>query len=181
LDFCVIIFNFYMKIYPCFFYCSLLILNIMNYASFGDRLVAYIIDFVLLSFVMGIIIVPIFGIGMFTGEMFSEDMENNPAAGLALMGSMFSTMGILIIIPLLYDALMVASPRQGTLGKNLMKIKVVDKNGGQLPLGASIGRVLIKVVSSSACILLWLWPLFNDKIQALHDLAVSSFVVKGNN
>jgi uncharacterized RDD family membrane protein YckC len=152
----------------------------MNYASFGDRLVAYIIDFILLSFVMGIIIVPFFGIGLFTGEMFKEGFEDNPAAGLAYIGTMFSTMGILFIIPLLYDALMVASPRQGTLGKNVMKIKVVDKNGGQLPLGASIGRVLIKVVSSSACILLWLWPLFNDKVQALHDLAVSSFVVKND-
>lgn len=153
----------------------------MNYASFGDRLVAYIIDFVILSFVMGVIIVPFFGIGFLTGDFFREDMGDDPAAAFAMMGSMFSTMSILIIIPLLYDALMVASARQGTFGKNIMKIKVVDKNGGQLSIGPSIGRVLIKVVSSSACILLWLWPLFNDKVQALHDLAVSSFVVKNVN
>ncbi len=150
----------------------------MNYASFGDRLVAYIIDFILLSFVMGIIIVPFMGIGMFTSDFYSQDFEDNPAAAFALMGSMFTSFGLLILIPLLYDALMTASSRQGTLGKNIMKIKVVDSNGQQLSLGTSVGRVLIKVVSSSVCLLLWLWPLFNDRIQALHDLAVNSFVVK---
>ena len=59
-----------------------------------------------------------------------------------------------------------------------MKIKVVDEQGLRLSFGSALGRSLIKYVTSNLCILLWLWPLFNNTEQALHDLVVKGYVIR---
>ena len=147
----------------------------LNYtiAGFGNRLVAQIIDSIIVSFAVSIIAVPIFGFGIFTSAM-NGDETAGLFAGLALLPIMlFAFIG-----PVVYEVLMLSSPRQATIGKMLMKIKVVDEQGTRLTLGGAIGRTLIKYLSVNFCFLLWLWPLFNDKEQALHDIVVKDFVIR---
>jgi len=146
-----------------------------TFAGVGNRLVAQIIDFLILGFALSLIIIPIFGIGIFSGSM-----DNFDEGAVATMVGLASIPIILISIaaPILYEAFMLSSAKQATLGKMVMKIKVVDEQGLRLSFGSAIGRSLIKYVTSNLCILLWLWPLFNNTEQALHDLVVKGYVVR---
>lgn len=146
-----------------------------TFAGVGNRFVAQIIDGLILGFVISLIVIPIFGIGIFSGSMKNFDEEAVAAmVGLALIPIIL----ISIAAPILYEAFMLSSAKQATLGKMVMKIKVVDEQGLRLSFGSALGRSLIKYVTSNLCILLWLWPLFNNTEQALHDLVVKGYVIR---
>lgn len=142
-------------------------------AGFGARLVAQVIDGLIVGFAMSLIIIPIFGIGAFTNMTEPSDTT-----------SFLSAMAILPIMlagfvgPIIYEVIMLSSSRQATFGKILMKIKVIDEQGQKLTMGAAIGRTLIKYLTVNFCFLLWLWPLFNKEEQALHDLIVRDLVIR---
>lgn len=121
-------------------------------------------------------LVPIFGIGFFTSSLSNTD-DIGAAAALAGL-AIFPIILLGIGAPVLYEAFMISSAKQATIGKIVMKIKVVDEQGLRLTFGAALGRSLIKYVTSNLCILLWLWPLFNNTEQALHDLVVKDFVIR---
>ncbi|WP_221390420.1 RDD family protein [Dyadobacter sp. NIV53] len=146
-----------------------------TFAGYGNRIIAQIIDVIIVGFAVSIIAMPIFGFSIFSGMNVDDPSDISALfAGLAILPLLlFAFVG-----PVVYEVLMISSAKQATFGKMLMKIKVVDEAGLRLTLGAAIGRTLIKYVSSQLCILLWLWPLFNDKEQALHDLAVKDFVIR---
>lgn len=145
-----------------------------NFAGFGNRLVAQIIDSLIVGFAVSIIAMPIFGFSIFQSTMNDNSDISTILAGLSILPIVLFA----FVAPVIYEVLMISSPRQATLGKILMKIKVVDEQGLKLTLGAAIGRTLIKYVSSQICFLLWLWPLFNDQEQALHDIIVKDYVVR---
>lgn len=140
----------------------------------GARIVAQIIDAVIVGIASSILIVPFFGLSMFNSAALSDPEE----AGALLGMSMLPIMLISLVAPIIYETLMISSARQATLGKSIMKIKVVDENGQGLTTGAAAGRTLIKYLSGNFCFLLWLWPLFNKEEQALHDIIVKDFVVR---
>jgi uncharacterized RDD family membrane protein YckC len=63
---------------------------------------------------------------------------------------------------------------QGTIGKRIMKIKVVQgEDGGQLSFVRALIRNLIKLFNLS-----WVLIVVTPNKQALHDMAVGSTVVK---
>lgn len=149
-------------------------------AGFGNRLIAQIIDGIILGIAISILLIPFGGVAALLGtrNWSGSDEEVAAMAGIAGLG----IVGIVLLclfVPFIYEAIMISSTRQATFGKILMKIKVVGENGERLSFGQALGRSLIKYISSNLCILLWLWPLFNPKEQSLHDLVVKSYVVKG--
>lgn len=152
-------------------------------AGFGNRLVAQIIDGIILGIAFTLILIPFGGVAALLGLGAADNMDGSEEASAALMGlAGMSIVGLIlfsIIVPFLYEAFMISSPKQATFGKVLMKIKVVGENGERLSFGQALGRSLIKYITSNLCILLWLWPLFNPEEQSLHDLVVKSYVVKG--
>lgn len=141
-------------------------------AGFGNRVVAQIIDTLIVGVAMSVLIVPLFGLGGLTST-FDNDFA-------ALLGGLAILPLLLIgfLGPIVYEVFMLSSPRRATIGKSLMKIQVRDEYGNGLTLGAAIGRTLIKYLTLNFCFLLWLWPLFNKEEQALHDLIVRDFVVR---
>jgi uncharacterized RDD family membrane protein YckC len=50
-----------------------------------------------------------------------------------------------------------------------MKIKVLDANAQPLGFGKAFLRELVKAVLGNLCFLLYLWPLFDEQKQGLHD------------
>jgi len=142
-------------------------------AGFGARLVAQIIDSLIVGFGMSMIVIPIFGVGVFTSAMGDTDTAGI-LAGLAILPIIL----ISLIGPVIYEVFMLSSSRQATFGKVIMKIKVIDEQGQRLTVGAAIGRTLIKYLTVNFCFLLWLWPLFNKEEQALHDLIVRDLVIR---
>lgn len=57
-----------------------------------------------------------------------------------------------------------------TLGKRLMKIKVLDAQGQPLGFGKAFLREIVKhALASVSCSILLLWPLWDDQKQGLQD------------
>jgi len=117
----------------------------MNYASFGRRIIAFILDSLILGFALSI-----FG-------------DNALLQG---------------ILGLLYYSLFEASTYQATLGKMAMGLQVTDLYGSPVTVVSAALRHLSKILSGLIFGIGYLFPLFTEKKQALHDLIANCLVVE---
>lgn len=79
-----------------------------------------------------------------------------------------------------YCLVMEPSPTQGTLGKRLVGIKVVDQHGRRLSFSRALARTTTKLTSYGALGLGFLWIAFTKSRQGWHDQAAKTFVVRGS-
>ena len=139
-------------------------LLIQYYGSFDQRLTASAIDLLLVSAVCAITI--------FVAEFLIKSQ---------LIRVLMSVAGFLIIIPLanlIYHIIMESGPKQGTYGKQLIKIRVCDMEGNRLTPGHSAGRNLAKVFSMLTLCIGYIYIFFNKKQQGLHDIIAGTLVIK---
>jgi uncharacterized RDD family membrane protein YckC len=78
---------------------------------------------------------------------------------------------------MIYSVLMDASPLQGTLGKRLMGMRVVDETGGRLSFARSLARNLGKILSAVPLFLGFMWIGWSQTKQGWHDKMSHCFVV----
>jgi len=138
-------------------------LLIQYYGSFDQRLTASALDLFLVSTVCAI-------------TMFIAVMIINSQLIRLLM-----TVGLIILIPLvnlIYHIVMEGGAKQGTYGKQLIKIRVCDMEGNRLTIGHAAGRNLAKVFSMLTLCLGYLYIFFNKKQQGLHDIVAGTLVIK---
>lgn len=118
-------------------------------ASFGLRLVAAIIDGVILaavSLVLGVL--------------------GNPGRGLGLL------------VGLAYYVYLEGSPSGQTVGKRAMNIRVIDaENGGAIGYGRAVVRYFSKILSAIPCALGYFWMLWDPNKQTWHDKIAADVVV----
>ena len=141
-------------------------------AGFGERLVAYVID----SIVVGIIVgVPTACIGVVAG--FMVNLESN--SGLAtFIGLFFLVLIIAAVGSFLYFGLMWSRTGQ-TVGKKLMGLQVVTADGSLPGFWRAVGRAVIGYGLSSAVFNLgFLWMLWDELQQTWHDKLFGTYVVK---
>lgn len=123
-------------------------------ASFGRRLVAYLVD----SIVLGIVYAILFGI-------FGQA----------------AAYGIGLLVGLAYYAYFEGSASGQTPGKRMLGIRVYDFGSGGGSGGIGFGRGLIrylgKIISSIPCALGFLWMLWDKDKQTWHDKLASTVVV----
>jgi uncharacterized RDD family membrane protein YckC len=120
-------------------------------ASFGRRLVAYLIDSVIYLVVYGVF----YAIG---GEALGT-----------IVGLLFG---------LAYFTFFEGGPRGQTLGKMALGIRVVDfSTGGPIGYGRGIVRYLGRIVSGIVCLLGYLWMLWDREKQTWHDKIATTVVV----
>lgn len=137
-----------------------------GYAGFWRRLVAFIIDAVILNIVF-YIIAAIFGVpyGM--------------AGQSARTVGFFSGFNLVtIIITWLYYSFMESSEKQATLGKMALSIKVTDMTGNRVSFGRATGRHFAKIISAIILLIGFIMAGFTEKKQALHDMIAQCLVVK---
>lgn len=91
-----------------------------NYATFGERFVALIIDWIILS-VAGWIVGLILGI---VGYLMAGPSDGTDV----VVGG--TVMAFMLVVYWLYFAVQESSPHQATFGKRAMKIIVTDEQGG---------------------------------------------------
>lgn len=127
------------------------------YAGFLSRFVAYIIDMLMIGIARSILAL-IFGFSLF-----------HVSIGLIWFGSIFG---------LLYFIIMESSKYQATVGKLLMRIKVVNMQGGRITLSESIIRNLSKILSAIFLLIGFLMVLLDDRKRALHDRIAGTFVIE---
>ena len=138
-----------------------------DYIGFGKRLLAYIIDMVLFMIVLMLIS------GVVTLLMVKT--SNNPQESLESFNSIMN-----IFIPLaflLYFALMESSAKQGTLGKMLMKIKVINAEGERLSKKDAFIRNIARYLSGIILGLGYIMIMFTKDKQSLHDKLAKTYVI----
>ncbi len=147
-----------------------------EYAHFGLRLAAIIIDYFIVVPLNLLVIVPgyVFVVAMFStqGE-FGEPQLSAVGGLLALMLNLLSA-----VIPWLYFARQESGIKMATIGKRVVGIQVLDTDGYPVSFWRATGRYFAKIISAIPCSIGFLFPLFTPKKQALHDMIASCVVVR---
>ncbi len=148
--------------------------DFVEYGGTLTRWVASILDCLITGFVLiiGIVIIGI-GAATFIGAELEAD-EESPI--VLVVGLMFYA--ILFGVPWLYEALMVSSSRQATLGKLALGLKVTDLNGQPVSFGQATGRHFGKYISGLLFGLGYFMQAFDPKGQALHDKLAGCLVIR---
>jgi len=131
----------------------------LNYAGFGARFLASIIDWLILL-IPTVLIAVVLALVM---TMFD-------------LGFLSNVVSFLLIST--YFAYLESSPKQASFGKQAMKIKVTDLNGQPLTLKQAYIRNLAKFLSSFILCIGYLFVFFTPKKQALHDKIAKCVVIK---
>ena len=137
----------------------------MDYAGFWVRVLAYLIDFVILA------------IGEAVVSLFGEVIGVIGISDSAAFSTLEATIGL--IGGLIYFAAFEASARQATPGKMAMGLIVTDATGERISAARAIGRYFAKYLSAIILLIGFIMVAFTERNQGLHDLLASTFVVKG--
>lgn len=151
-----------------------------EYAGFWLRVVAFIIDAIVLSVVHLLLIIPLYnffapGPGYEFADPGDSAGESGFLGGLLVMD--FSQ-GVLLIVGIMYYAIMEASRYQASLGKIALELKVTDTMGGRLTFSRAVLRNASKMLSSLLLMAGYVIAAFTKKKQALHDLIAGALVMK---
>ena len=121
-----------------------------SYAGFWLRFVALIIDLIIISVGAGLVASATLGAGFFLG----------------------------IFGPWLYEAFMLSSEWQATVGKRAMSIVVTGYDGGRISFARATGRHFAKYISACLLGIGFIMAAFTERKQALHDMIAETLVVK---
>jgi uncharacterized RDD family membrane protein YckC len=135
---------------------------IYRYGGFWIRVIAYLIDAVVLGLAFGLV-------GAFTGiDFFDANPErfDGTGYGLNLVGSW------------LYEAVLTSTARGATLGKMAVGLRVVTDQGQRLSFARASGRFFAKFVSAIILLIGFLMVAFTDRKRGLHDMIAGTLVVQ---
>ncbi|WP_353893915.1 RDD family protein [Proteinivorax hydrogeniformans] len=145
--------------------------NCVEDAGFFKRLVAYLIDNVLLG-AIGLLL------GFILGGIFIITMLNTNSTVMVIEASLILLAYCIGLgTTWLYHTLMESSKWQATLGKMLLGVKVVDKNNNRISFARANGRFFAKILSAIILLIGYIMAGFTDRKQALHDKIAQTYVV----
>jgi len=140
-----------------------------NLAGVGSRIVAVIVDHIILAVISFALAMP-FGL-----INYSAASMMNP---LAAIGAMAGYSVISVAIFLLYFTYFEGTSGQ-TLGKRLVSIKVVKENGKKMTYADAFIRSILRIVDGIAAYLIgFIVVLASEKKQRVGDMAAGTLVVK---
>jgi uncharacterized RDD family membrane protein YckC len=122
----------------------------VKYVGFWTRFVAWMIDVVIILLGSGIAGALTFGAG----------------ALLVFVG------------PWLYEAFMLSSEWQATVGKRAMSIVVTGIDGNRISFARATGRHFAKYISTFLLCIGYIMAAFTAKKQALHDMIAETLVIE---
>jgi uncharacterized RDD family membrane protein YckC len=119
------------------------------YAGFWVRFVAFIIDAIIVAVASGLVSAATLGAGMIVS----------------------------LFLPWLYEAFMLSSEWQATVGKRAMSIVVTGLDGSRISFARATGRHFAKYISAFILCIGFIMAAFTEKKQALHDMIAETVVV----
>lgn len=123
----------------------------LHYAGFWMRVVAYIIDGLILGAVN-------FVIDLLIGDS-------------PVLASLIS-----LLLGMAYFSIMESSENQATLGKMVLGMKVGNKRGEPITLANALGRYLAKILSALVLCIGFMMVGWDEKKQGLHDKLADTYV-----
>jgi uncharacterized RDD family membrane protein YckC len=153
----------------------------LRYADFGKRLLAYLIDTVIVGaafMVLFVIVLLMVGGGaIFSGNESIGDFAG-AIAGFGILLFVLLIFGSIIGV-WLYFAKSESSPSQATIGKRTMGIYVTDLQGQRLSFGRASGRFFSKLITNMIPFWIgWIMAAFTERKQALHDMIAGTLVLR---
>ncbi len=143
-----------------------------NYGGFWIRVVAYLIDTIILA-VAGFVVGAVLGAGLLA-SMGADGIEEDTWGATQLLIN-----GVSIVLGWLYFAILESSTKQGTVGKMALGLTVADLNGGQISFGRATGRYFAKWLSALILLIGFIMVAFSERKQGLHDIIAGTLVLKG--
>jgi uncharacterized RDD family membrane protein YckC len=140
-----------------------------GYGGFWIRVVAAIIDAIILRVVVAPVSMIFGGLGM------AGMMSGVPHVPLAILGGGV-TLILLFFGSWLYEAFMESSSYQATLGKMVFGMKVTDLNGNRISFERATGRHFAKFLSAMILCIGYIMVGFTERKQGLHDLLAGTLV-----
>jgi uncharacterized RDD family membrane protein YckC len=140
------------------------------YGGFWVRVLAYIIDYMILQVASSVFAVVMVAIVLGSGGV------NDTAVGFGV----FLVYGLLLVGNWLYFALMESSRYQGTVGKQALKLVVTDENGDRIGFGRATGRYFAKILSIMIMAFGFFMVGWTQRKQGLHDLVAGTLVYKAD-
>ncbi len=135
----------------------------VGYGGFWIRVVAYIIDVILVGIVLGVVM-GVFGLRQVNPDDFSDI---DPRVNL-----------LTILVFWLYFALLESSERGATVGKMAMGLRVVTGEGKRLTFLNATGRFFARILSGAIFCIGYIMVAFTDRKRGLHDMIANTVVVK---
>jgi len=139
-----------------------------NLAGFGIRLLAFLIDHVAISFILGI------GISVFSNyvpfKIEALDMKNTTI--------MLWIQEVYVIALVIYNFIFYVLPLSSTPGQYLCKLIIVDADGKKLNIAKALIRSAGKLLSVGLYGLGTIAIFFTQHRQGLHDLIAKTYVVR---
>ncbi|MEZ4949493.1 MAG: RDD family protein [Saprospiraceae bacterium] len=140
-----------------------------DYADFGERLVALLVDSIILTL--------LFGFSFFVLIFINASVVQSVLNYTATLTIIFIFLGI-PILTLVYHAYFESSRHGGSPGKILLKIRVTDLRGRRISFMHSIGRNAGKILSQMIFYIGYLMVLWSPRKQSLHDNIANTLVIR---
>jgi uncharacterized RDD family membrane protein YckC len=151
------------------------------YAGFWLRVVAHLIDDVLLGIGIGILV--LIGVAMVGVDSIRSMAEGMKGDDFQMPGAMISAIIFVtvasIVLVWIYNAAMESSKHQGTLGKMALGLIVTDSQGRPIGFGHATGRYFAKIITGLIPFGIgYAMAGFTEKKQALHDMIAGCLVLR---
>ena len=157
-------------------------------ANFGWRLLAYIIDSVVLNIVINIlftvvgVVAGLYMVGTQGGstdgiESFILGIEDD-ASPLTIIAFYVIPTILSLILCWLYCAFMESSRLQCTLGQLAVGVRVTDAEGKAISFRRATGRFWAEMLSGIILCIGYLWMLWDEEQRTLHDKLSGCYVWK---
>ena len=143
------------------------------YAGFWLRLVAYIID----AMILGIVGVGAF-FPLFRANIHAFTAENPWEVYTSVSRPLLAIRLLALMLSWIYYASMESSTWQATLGKKILGFKVTDLAGNRISFARASGRFFGKILSGMILGIGFLMAGFTARKQALHDILAGCLVLR---
>ena len=157
----------------------------VHYAGFWIRLVAYLIDMIILLIVLliagsivagltgGILDVSTEDLDLTQLNVLTEDLDLNQVEDFArIVGTILG-----FVIQWLYFALQFSSKKQATLGMRAVGVKVVDYNYKRISFANATGRFFGMILSGFIIYIGFIMIAFTKRKQGLHDFMCKTYII----
>jgi uncharacterized RDD family membrane protein YckC len=152
-----------------------------QYAGFASRLIAFVVDMLLIQIV---IVALSAGIWMILNFFLPGNQINNLRRDLQLGGAdggfspLLATISLIVFVVfyILYPAIMLMLVGW-TPGKAMLGLRVATMDGRRLTFARAVGRQLGYWVSALPLFLGFLWILVDDQRQGWHDMLANTCVI----